>query len=127
MQEGSIKTGTVLQGKWVVLELIGKGGMGEVYRVHQLNLKRDAAIKILSQDFLQALDRIIQEAAAGFHAFQVALAGYCRGCPFGRGNDRLAPAGQSLESAKTIVRKPDNTAGLGKSLKQTKESLLIRA
>jgi serine/threonine-protein kinase len=35
-----LETGTVLNDKWVILELIGKGGMGEVYQAHQLNLKR---------------------------------------------------------------------------------------
>ena len=34
-------TGSVIDGKWVLIERIGKGGMGEVFRAHQLNLKRD--------------------------------------------------------------------------------------
>ncbi len=38
------KPGNVLIIKWVILELIGKGAMGEIYLAHQLNLKRDAAI-----------------------------------------------------------------------------------
>jgi serine/threonine-protein kinase len=51
----TLDIGTVLNDKWVILELIGKGGMGEVYRAHQLNLKRDVAIKIISQEFLESL------------------------------------------------------------------------
>lgn len=51
-----IKTGTVLNDKWVILELINRGGMGEVYRAHQLNLKRDIAIKVISQKWLQSLN-----------------------------------------------------------------------
>jgi serine/threonine protein kinase len=47
--------GTVLDGKWVILDLIGRGGMGEVYRAHQINLKRDVAIKIVSQECLKAV------------------------------------------------------------------------
>jgi serine/threonine protein kinase len=50
-----LETGTVLEDKWVILELIGKGGMGEVYRAHQLNLKRDVAIKVISREFLESL------------------------------------------------------------------------
>ena len=34
------------------MECIGKGGMGEVYRAHQLNLKRDVAIKVISAQML---------------------------------------------------------------------------
>ncbi|HDM77061.1 MAG TPA: serine/threonine protein kinase, partial [Deltaproteobacteria bacterium] len=47
--------GTVLNGKWVILEFIARGGMGEVYRAHQLNLKRDVAIKIISHELLREL------------------------------------------------------------------------
>ncbi len=45
--------GTVLNGKWVILEFIARGGMGEVYRAHQINLKRDVAIKIVSREWLK--------------------------------------------------------------------------
>jgi serine/threonine-protein kinase len=48
--------GTVLNKKWAILELIGKGGMGEVYRAHQLNLKRDVAIKVISHECLESFD-----------------------------------------------------------------------
>lgn len=50
--EHFLEIGTVLQHKWVILEFIAKGGMGEVYRAHQHNLKRDVAIKIVSRDWL---------------------------------------------------------------------------
>ncbi|MCK8600260.1 bifunctional serine/threonine-protein kinase/formylglycine-generating enzyme family protein [Desulfoferrobacter suflitae] len=53
---GTLDTGMVLEGKWVILQLIGKGGMGEVYRAHQLNLKRDVAIKIISPEWLKSFD-----------------------------------------------------------------------
>ncbi len=56
LTQGLIEIGTVLNDNWVILELIGKGGMGEVYRAHQLNLKRDVAIKIISQKLLETID-----------------------------------------------------------------------
>ena len=50
-----LSVGEVLDGKWVILELIGKGGMGEVYRAHQLHLKRDVAIKVISREWLRSV------------------------------------------------------------------------
>jgi len=46
--------GNMIQDKWVILEFIGKGAFGEVYRAHQLNLQRDVAIKVVSQDWLKS-------------------------------------------------------------------------
>lgn len=44
--------GNVLNNKWVILEMIGKGAMGEIYLAHQLKLKRDVAIKVVSEELL---------------------------------------------------------------------------
>ena len=46
--------GNIIQDKWVILELIGNGAFGEVYRAHQLNLQRDVAIKVVSQEWLKS-------------------------------------------------------------------------
>jgi serine/threonine-protein kinase len=46
--------GNIIQGKWVILEFIGKGAFAEVYRAHQLNLQRDVAVKVVSQDWLKS-------------------------------------------------------------------------
>jgi serine/threonine-protein kinase len=49
-----LSPGDIIQEKWVVLEFIDKGAFGEVYRAHQLNLQRDVAIKVVSQDWLKS-------------------------------------------------------------------------
>jgi serine/threonine protein kinase len=59
---GNWSAGTIIDGKWVLIECIGKGGMGEVYRAHQLNLKRDVAIKLISDQFLQRMEENPEEA-----------------------------------------------------------------
>ena len=40
--------GKVLGDRFEILELIGKGGMGEVYRAYDRHLNRAVAIKVLS-------------------------------------------------------------------------------
>jgi len=55
--QGKIFTsGNVIHDKYVILDFIGKGAFGEVYRAHQLNLQRDVAIKVVSQDWLRTLE-----------------------------------------------------------------------
>ena len=66
----SLAAGTVLNGKWIILEFIAKGGMGEIYRAHQLNLKRDVAIKIVSKEWLQDIEEDEEEMENAFRRFR---------------------------------------------------------
>jgi Tol biopolymer transport system component len=45
-------------GSHEITGLLGKGGMGEVYRARDLKLKREVAIKILPDEFAQDSDRV---------------------------------------------------------------------
>src|SRR2546423_1311546 len=53
----SISVGTQL-GSYEITALLGKGGMGEVYRARDAKLKRDVAIKILPDEFSRDPDRL---------------------------------------------------------------------
>ncbi len=68
--ENIFKTGYVLDDKWVIIEFIDKGAMGEVYRAHQLNLKRDVAIKVISQEMLQSFEDDPEEIETAVQRFR---------------------------------------------------------
>ena len=55
----------LVQGKYEIIRLVGKGGMGAVFLAHDLTLEREVAIKVLPPDFStdpQVIKRFQQEA-----------------------------------------------------------------
>src|SRR5687768_5640624 len=62
--------GTTVAGKYRLLELLGEGGMGTVWRAHNETLDVDVAVKLLRRDDPEnvegplAGDRLLQEARA---------------------------------------------------------------
>ena len=54
-------------GRYEILDLVGEGGMGEVYRAHDSSLDRTVAIKVVSERHaprVSALSRLEREARA---------------------------------------------------------------
>jgi hypothetical protein len=77
-QEGRLIAGTMLAGRYRIISLLGRGGMGEVYKADDLKLNQPVALKFLPDAF--ALDGA---ALARFHnevriARQVAHPNVCR-------------------------------------------------
>lgn len=61
------QVGTTLENRFELVALLGKGGMGEVYRARDLLMKRDVAVKLLHRHLVsdpQTIRRFQQEAQA---------------------------------------------------------------
>jgi serine/threonine-protein kinase len=67
----TLQVGTIINDKWVILEFIAKGGMGEVYRAHQLNLKRDVVIKVVSTEWIESCVGNEDELEIGLKRFRI--------------------------------------------------------
>ena len=54
-------------GPYEILSLLGKGGMGSVYRAHDPRTHRDVAIKVSAERFNERFDREVRAVAALNH------------------------------------------------------------
>jgi serine/threonine protein kinase len=51
-----LEEGMIINDKWEIQNFIAKGGKGEVYLAKQLNLDRQVALKIMSEEFIKSLE-----------------------------------------------------------------------
>ncbi len=78
LPEGRFLPGALLAGRYRIVALLGRGGMGEVYRAHDLTLGQEVALKFLPETMARnpaALGRFYNEVRI---ARQVSHANVCR-------------------------------------------------
>ena len=78
LPEGRFLPGALLAGRYRIVALLGRGGMGEVYRAHDLTLGQEVALKFLPEAMAQnpaALARFYNEVRI---ARQVSHSNVCR-------------------------------------------------
>ncbi|MCB2190658.1 MAG: protein kinase [Deltaproteobacteria bacterium] len=65
-----LKPGQVLNGRWEIVEHIATGGKGEVYRARQPKLEREVAVKVVSQELIDAYEGDQEEIDAEMERFR---------------------------------------------------------
>jgi serine/threonine-protein kinase len=78
IEEGRFPAGTVLAGRYRVLGLLGRGGMGEVYRANDLKLGQPVALKFLPDSTARNPDRLARFHSEVRIARQVSHPNVCR-------------------------------------------------
>lgn len=101
IDEGRFVPGTVVSGRYRIVSLLGRGGMGEVYRADDLTLRQPVALKFLpaglSRDPL-ALERLFQEVRV---ARQIAHRNVCRVYDVGEGRRAIISSRWSSSAARS--------------------------
>ena len=70
-------------GPYAILELLGEGGMGEVYKARDTRLDRVVAIKVSKQEFTERFEREARAVAALNHP------NICHQAPFAPTTERM--------------------------------------
>lgn len=78
LDEGRFPAGTTLSERYRILGLLGRGGMGEVYRANDLKLCQPVALKFLPESTARNSDRIARFHAEVRVARQVSHPNVCR-------------------------------------------------
>jgi serine/threonine-protein kinase len=78
LDEGRFPAGTTLSGRFRILGLLGRGGMGEVYRANDLKLGQPVALKFLPESSARNSERIARFHAEVRIARQVSHPNVCR-------------------------------------------------
>ncbi|CAN5434612.1 hypothetical protein BH20ACI1_BH20ACI1_15930 [soil metagenome] len=88
IKNGKFVAGTILENRYRIIGLLGKGGMGEVFRAEDLKLKQEVALKFLPENLEKneaALNRFIGEVRT---ARQVSHANVCKVFDIGETNGK---------------------------------------
>lgn len=96
--------GHTLDGRFTIMDRIGTGGMGTVYRAHQLSMDRDVALKLLRRELTgdeQAVVRFFREAKA---ASRLANPHTITVFDFGRTHDGLLYIAMELLQGRPLSR-----------------------
>ena len=80
--------GTIIDGRYRVVGLLGRGGMGEVYRADDLKLGQPVALKFLPRDVAQDRDRLERFLNEVRSALSVTHANVCRVHDIGEVDDQ---------------------------------------
>jgi serine/threonine-protein kinase len=121
---GAPLTGSILAGRYRLLQIIGEGGMGRIYRAEQIATGQPVAVKVLHPDFVndeQVVQRFEREAKL---TTQLSHPNIVKVIEFGEWNGRLFLAMEML-AGKSLRDLLDRGGGKGRRQLTVKRTLMI--
>jgi serine/threonine-protein kinase len=88
-EDGRFASGTILADRYRIIDLAGRGGMGEVYRTDDLRLGQPVALKFLPESVCKDPTRLAQFHNEVRTARQIAHRNVCRVYDIGEAEDRI--------------------------------------
>ena len=88
-RNGKFVAGTILANRYRIIGLLGKGGMGEVYKAEDLELSQTVALKFLSESFARDNSALARFRGEVRNARQVAHPNVCRVFDIGEVDGRI--------------------------------------
>ncbi len=85
---GELLSGTILSGRYRIVGLLGRGGMGEVYRADDLKLRQTVALKFVSEQLQRRPDYLPRLMTEARLARQVSHPNVCRVYDIGEADGR---------------------------------------
>jgi serine/threonine-protein kinase len=117
---------SIFAGRYKIISMLGRGGMGHVYRAEHLGLRKEVALKVIGAEFLGDLEMRFEREART--TARLDHPGCVRILDYGRADDRRQFMAMELIDGPTLARElAGGTLSVGRALRVSRDVLTALA